>query len=599
MIGQKLKGRFGIAAEFFTDKLGTAWKATDSVTGSPVVVLVLDEQVSTGGDAITALMDTSRTVRELQSPLLVPTVQSGITDEGKVFLVLPLTDAVPLSTLVPGGLPIEQVIDLSRQIATGCSVAAEAGLQHLDLSGNSVLVSILSDGGQVVRVTRYGYRSLLELFSPARKNASFYGTPEYMAPELCSGKGADPTSDIYSLGILMYEMIVGKCPFVSSNAQTVLKRQIFEKPLPLHLLRRGVPGIAEFEKIVFQALQKMPARRQESMAQVVEQLDAFRAAFLAEAELTPLPTARWAEIAGEDEAPAGVPREAERQAERRPAETMMFSGITPGQIAADARTEPDVGRAAAEAEQDARGATLQMPYVQAERLVEEAIAESTAETLREARAAERREEPPAAKVEEKKAPSPAAREKEEPEKKTLVMAPIPKREEPAAVAPSGAHRKGGKEADDDWFVEAGQDLASKEQPQTWDHRRSGSNLKLYLLIGALALLVVGLIVVVISRGGGEKPAQEEPAKTRLDPAMERQLEQERKAEEARKAELARAEEIRLKIEADRVAKARAEEEAAKKATEEAAEKARLAEIESRRTALTDRFLAVRTRGEEL
>ena len=578
MIGQNLKGRFGIDAEFYTDKLGTAYKATDTQEGTPVVVFVLDEQVSTGGDAVSALLASSGTVRELESPLLVPTTGSGLTDDGKIFLVMPLPDAVPLKSLVKGGIPIEQVVDLARQIATAGSIADEAGLQHLDLSGNSILISVLSDSGQVARVTRHGYQSLLPVYSTAKKNLPFYGTPEYMAPELCSGKGPDPRSDIYSLGILMYEMVVGKCPFVSNNVQTVLKRQIFEKPLPLHLLKRGVAGISEFEKIVFQALQKMPARRQESMAQLVEQLDGFRAEFLAEAELTPMPQAVWSEIRVEDAAPAPAPEEAAAEAERRPAETMMFAGITPEQAAA---TEPDASAAAAEAI-SAETETLKMQYAQAEKLVEEPVAEH---------ASERAEEDTTG----------MGLGPEESDKKTLMMAPIPAAATEAdaqKAAASALRSPAGAEADD-WFVDSGHDLTGKEQPHSWGEQKSGSNLKFFLAMGIIAALIVVLIVVVMGKRKGDGAlTQEETQKSELDPAMKRQLDQERKVAEARKAELATAAKIRAEIEADKAAKARAAaEDAARKEAAAAADAEQKAVLDAKRTELTDRFLAVRTEAQ--
>ena len=585
MIGQNLKGRYGIHAEFYADKLGTAYKATDTQDGTPVVVLVLDEQVSTGGDEVSALLAAAGAVRELDSPILVPTTASGITDDGKVFLVHPLPDAVPLKSLVKGGMPIEQVVDITRQIALGASVASEAGLQHLDLSGNSVQVTVLSDGGQVARVTRHGYQSLLPLYSTAKKNLPFYGTAEYMAPELCSGKGADPRSDIYSLGILMYEMVVGKCPFVSNNVQTVLKRQIFEKPLPLHLLKRGVAGINDFEKIVFQALQKMPARRQESMAQLVEQLDAFRAEFLAEADLTPLPAADWPEIGGVEESAAPVPEAAAEEAERRPAETMMFSGISPEQVAAAAMTEPDASAAAAEAaEPDVE--TLKMPYAAAEKVVEEALAEQTADQI----------------------------EDEDPAKKTLMMAPIPAAAESAAAVepvvdtaaartptPSAPTPPAGAGPDDDWFVDSGQDLAAKEQPpQSWGEQKTGSNVKFYVLIGIIALLIVVLIVVILQQNKTTDAPKEETEKAQLDPAMKRQLEQEKKAEAARKAQEEKARKIRDELAADKAAKAQAASEAAaKKAADDAVAAEEKARLDAKRAELTDRFLAVRTKGQGL
>ena len=106
-----------------------------------------------------------------------------------------------------------------------------------------------------------GLSKLLPAYNPREKTAAYYGSPEFMAPEICSGKGASDTSDQYSVGLMMYALVTGKSPFKSSRATTTLKRQMYEKPLPLKLVKPGMTGVKEFETVLQQALEKDPSKR--------------------------------------------------------------------------------------------------------------------------------------------------------------------------------------------------------------------------------------------------------------------------------------------------------------------------------------------------
>jgi len=340
MIGQTIGGRYQVVSQFIEDALGATYVA-ETPDGERVLLLVLSAEAAQEGDAVQNLLAKSERLQALGNGHIVPVVASGVTGD-RQFLVMPWVSAEPLRELVKQsrGLEPDRILNVAWQIARAGAAAAGVAIHHYGLSSDVVLVSAdEKDVRDATRVVGFGFSDLLPVYSPRLKGA-FFGTPEYLAPETCNGKGRDERSDVYAIGILMYEMAVGKPPFQSNNAATTLKRQVYEKPLPLHLVKARFPNVREFEKVVLKAINKDPEQRYGSLKDLAEGLDAYRRAYH--------PDLRFSEVVGQEVVPLpSAVREAEgesgRRATRGPApkhQTLVFSGLAARELA-DAVAQTD------------------------------------------------------------------------------------------------------------------------------------------------------------------------------------------------------------------------------------------------------------------
>ena len=246
--------------------------ATRGADGAHVVALALGESTAAkAGEAAEA----ARAVASQGDPHVAQLVEASTSPAA---LIWGPVGPKRLADLVKqrGGLPLDRVIDVAHQIAQALVAAEAAGVPHFDLNPRTVGVLDGGDAGMLVRVAGIGASKLLPLYSTTKKNDPFHGSPEYMAPEVCGGKGADHRSDIYALGIIMYEMVTVKPPFLSNNINTTIKRQIYEKPLPLHLVKPGVEHISDFEKVVLRAVEKDPKKRFQTAADLLAALETLR-----------------------------------------------------------------------------------------------------------------------------------------------------------------------------------------------------------------------------------------------------------------------------------------------------------------------------------
>jgi serine/threonine protein kinase/tetratricopeptide (TPR) repeat protein len=324
-----------IETAFAEDKIGKHFIARNIENHKKNLFSVLESNIKTDPQSLNNLAEISRTLsQKCPAEILLP-VDSGKTGDGKQFIVSEYEEMPTLKSLIKskGCLPVEDAAAISFKIACAMNIARTAEICHYDLNPDIILVDGSRESGFRARILRFGFHYLLDFYSPSRKDDPFYGSQEYMSPELCSGKTGDTLSDIYSAGILMYEMISGKPPFVSNNISTTMKRQIYEKPLPLHLIKSAAFHINDFEKIILKMLQKDTKQRYTSFSEVMNAIEQFKNDFIPSLNLESEPSRAVENRFGAVSAVV-PPRQITEdlmlkgeQAAERPRETLMFTGL--------------------------------------------------------------------------------------------------------------------------------------------------------------------------------------------------------------------------------------------------------------------------------
>ena len=274
--GELLGGRYRLLGERTSFPFGAWWEAEDDQGARTVVLRMNAEVADPAAKAKAAVAATAK----LESAHIVQWADGGVDAKGHGWLAAPMFGPWSLTEHVSKGegIPPAEATPLMHQLARAIAAGEAGGLQHNTLTSEFVRLVPLPEGGYGVKVYGFGLSDLLPSYKPLRKQDAYLGVPDYMSPELCSGKAAEGASaDVYALGIIMYEAVRGRPPFAptfaSASASTTLKRHIFEKPLPLHVRYANAPFIKTYENICFKALAKTANRRHLTVAELEKELE--------------------------------------------------------------------------------------------------------------------------------------------------------------------------------------------------------------------------------------------------------------------------------------------------------------------------------------
>jgi serine/threonine-protein kinase len=270
-------GRYTISATLGRGGMGTVYRATDSALGRDVALKVLPPDVAADPDRLERFRREARALAALNHPHIV-TIYS-VEQEGDVhFLTMELVAGRALDQVIASQpLPIDQARKVARAVADALTAAHDKGIIHRDLKPANVVVG---DSG-TTKVLDFGL-SKITATAPEGVAASathlgtaigyVLGTPAYMSPEQVSSADVDERSDIFSLGVLLYEMLTGVRPFSGPSPAELTSSILRDSPKPVTDLRQTTP--VELARVIARCLEKNPASRFASMADLRQALDA-------------------------------------------------------------------------------------------------------------------------------------------------------------------------------------------------------------------------------------------------------------------------------------------------------------------------------------
>ena len=319
MIG-KLLAHYEITGLLGKGGMGEVYRARDTTLDRDVALKVLPADVAANPARLERFQREAKTVASLNHPHIV-TLYSVAQDEGVRFLTMELVEGHRLDQVVTAdGVPVAKVLDIGIAIADALAAAHDKGIVHRDLKPANVMLTM--DGR--VKVLDFGLAKLVEnvawdqtitQLSPVTIEGAVMGTVPYMSPEQLRGQYVDHRSDIFSLGVLLYEMATGRRPFSGAGNSDVMSSILRDTPLPLTQTNPDLPE--ELGRIVTQCLEKEPAERYQSVVEVRDDLRGLR-------------TAIESRIGGTGEAESGIARPA---AARRTQTSIRRTGVWIGVVA--------------------------------------------------------------------------------------------------------------------------------------------------------------------------------------------------------------------------------------------------------------------------
>ena len=258
--GTVLEDRYRIVAMAGRGGMGEVYRAEDLKLSQAVALKFLPESIAQDGAALARFHREVRIARQVSHPNVCRVFDIGEAD-GLPFLTMEYVDGEDLATLLRriGHLPSGKAIEIARQICAGLAAAHDHGVIHRDLKPANVMI----DGRGKVRITDFGLAGVAGSFEAGESGA---GTPAYMAPEQLAGEDPSVQSDIYALGLVLYEVFTGKRAFEAATLADLRRQRELSSPTKPSVLVKDIDPIVE--RVILRCMEKDPGKRPASALQV-------------------------------------------------------------------------------------------------------------------------------------------------------------------------------------------------------------------------------------------------------------------------------------------------------------------------------------------
>ena len=264
MIGKTLS-HYKVIEKLGEGGMGAVYRAEDTKLHRAVALKCLPLQFASDEEAKQRFVQEALATSSLNHPNIA-TIYYTFEEEGQEFICMEYVEGETLTTLLASRpLPIDQAFDIALQVADGLSEAHKKGIIHRDITADNIMVTPRG----LVKIMDFGLAKLKGATRLTRTGSTL-GTIAYMSPEQAQGLEVDHRTDIFSLGVLLYEMLAGERPFGGEHEAAIFYSIINETPEPLARYKANAPE--ELQRIVEKALQKDPNTRYQTAADIVADL---------------------------------------------------------------------------------------------------------------------------------------------------------------------------------------------------------------------------------------------------------------------------------------------------------------------------------------
>ena len=275
LIGAGLPGGYVILEQIGDGGMGRVYRAEQSALGRTVAVKIVHSHLLADETTVARFITEARAASRLNHPNSLSVIDFGQTEAGQYYLVMEYLRGRDLARVVAeeGLLPFHRIIDILRQLLDALSEAHGLGVIHRDLKPDNIIVEPMRTGGDFVKVVDFGLAKVLNSGATSITAAGIVcGTPDYMSPEQVRGDELDARSDLYAVGVILFELLTGKLPFVANSPTQVLLMQMSAPPPDPRKVaaERDIPEV--LADVTLRALAKSAAERFQSAEEFADAL---------------------------------------------------------------------------------------------------------------------------------------------------------------------------------------------------------------------------------------------------------------------------------------------------------------------------------------
>jgi hypothetical protein len=272
-LGTVLDGKYRLESFLSRGGMGAVYKATHVMLGKAVAVKLINPELVTSADVVRRFQREARAATALAHPNIVSVFDLGQTADGTLYIAMEYVDGRSLKAAISSGgaMAPTPAVAIMRQVVSALAVAHRHKIIHRDLKPQNIMLTRGADGQEIAKLVDFGIAKTFDEATQLTMAGDAIGTPHYMAPEQAAGKPVDARSDIYSAGIILYEMLSGEVPFNDTSAPAILIKHLQETPQAPSVRHAGVPPA--LDAIALKCLEKDPAQRYQTAEELGAALD--------------------------------------------------------------------------------------------------------------------------------------------------------------------------------------------------------------------------------------------------------------------------------------------------------------------------------------
>lgn len=269
--GKMISDRFRIIKLLGEGGMGEVYLAEHTYLNKKVAIKLLRPEITSSNEAVQRFYQEAKSAARIKHESIIEIYDFGKLDDGTIYLAMEFLEGSPLADIMLNGpLDLARAIDFIIQIADGLGAAHAEGIIHRDMKPENVFIVRDRTGRERVKILDFGIAKMSSGEGEGHgltKTGTIFGTPHYMSPEQAMGRQLDHRTDIYSMGVIMFELFTGSVPFKAESFMGILTQHITTPPPAPSAYRPDLPP--QIEQIILKAMDKDPNHRYQSMGELI------------------------------------------------------------------------------------------------------------------------------------------------------------------------------------------------------------------------------------------------------------------------------------------------------------------------------------------